>query len=221
MEDKSILVVDDEKNIRLTVSKALESVVEKVETAVNGEEALLKFKEKDYFLVFLDMKMPGLNGMEVLKKIKESWPVTRVVIITAYGTINSAVEAMKLGAIDFIQKPFTPSEIRDLVNTIIKREDIIESSTSSYSDLVELTKRYITDTKFEQAQNYAKKALSMDPGKPEAYNLIGVLNELQNNLFEAKKYYRAALDIDPTYKPAISNLERASIFDHSKELKLE
>jgi DNA-binding NtrC family response regulator len=108
MGKNMILVVDDEKNIRLTMSQSLEVLEIPVQTAVNGEEALQKLQEGTFALVFLDLKMPGMDGMEVLRRIKSNWPKIRVVIITAHGTIQSAVEAMKLGAVDFLQKPFSP-----------------------------------------------------------------------------------------------------------------
>jgi DNA-binding NtrC family response regulator len=128
METKPILVVDDEKNIRLTMSQSLEVMAIPVQTAVNGEEALQKLQEKDFGLVFLDLKMPGIDGMEVLRRIKNNWPKTRVIIITAHGTIASAVAAMKLGAVDFIQKPFSPGEIRELTEMVLQREALDEKS---------------------------------------------------------------------------------------------
>ncbi len=105
MEKRSILVVDDEKNIRLTMFQSLEPLGMPVETAVNGEEALQKLREGQFGLVFLDPKMPGMDGMEVLHRIKEKWPKIQVIIITAHGTVESAVEAMKIGAADFLQSP--------------------------------------------------------------------------------------------------------------------
>jgi DNA-binding NtrC family response regulator len=72
--------------------------------------------------VFLDLKMPGIDGMEVLRHIKEHWPDTPVIIITAHGTIESEFEVMALGVVDLIQKPFSPGEIRDLANMVLKRE---------------------------------------------------------------------------------------------------
>lgn len=91
MEQKAILVVDDEKNIRLTLSQSLEPMGIPVQTAVNGEEALQKLREGRFGLVFLDLKMPGMDGMDVLLRIKDEWPRVRV-IITAHGTIESGVE---------------------------------------------------------------------------------------------------------------------------------
>jgi two-component system, OmpR family, alkaline phosphatase synthesis response regulator PhoP len=210
MKKKSILVVDDEKNIRLTVSKSLEALDIPVRTAVNGEEALQKLREGPFGLVFLDLKMPGMNGMEVLRHIKDDWPKIRVIIITAHGTIESAVEAMKLGAVDFVQKPFSPGEVRELAALVLEREALNEESAVDYRSLIELTKRHISDQSFGDARETVRKAIGADPAQPEAYNLLGVLFEIKNDWLEAQKFYRAALEIDPTFKPARENLERTT-----------
>lgn len=210
MKQKPILVVDDEKNIRLTVSQSLEPLEIPVQTAVNGEEALQKLKEETYGLVFLDLKMPGIDGMVVLRRIKEEWPKTRVIIITAYGTIESAVESMKLGAVDFIQKPFSPDDIRELATQVLEREMLDDENAVDYNALIELTKRHITDRNFAFARDTAQKAIAADPGQPEIYNLLGALHEIEGEIPESQKFYRAALDIDPNYKPAWINLERVS-----------
>ncbi|MGC9367431.1 MAG: response regulator [bacterium] len=220
METKSILIVDDEKNIRMTMSKSLESLEMPLDVAVNGEEALQKLRDRQYFLVFLDIKMPGIDGITVLEEINKKWPKTRVVIITAHGNIDLAVESMKLGAVDFIQKPFSPSEIRDIATTIIDRESLNEEEVNTYPDLIELAKRHITDRSFNKAQEVVKKAMSLKPDKPEAFNLLGALFEIQNKNSEALKFYRVALDIDPTYKPAQTNLQRASLTEKSKNIDI-
>ena len=210
MEKKPILVVDDEKNIRLTMSQSLEPLEIPVQTAVNGEEALRKLREGPFGLVFLDLKMPGIDGMEVLRQIKEDWPKIRVIIITAHGTIETAVEAMKLGAVDFIQKPFSPGEIRELATQVLEREALDEESAVDYVSLIELTKRHISDRGFSAARETARKAIAADPAQPEAYNLLGALLEIKGDWLEAQKFYRAALDIDPTFKPAWANLDRTT-----------
>jgi DNA-binding response OmpR family regulator len=210
MEKKPILVVDDEKNIRLTMSQSLEPLEIPVQTAVNGEEALQKLREEPFGLVFLDLKMPGMDGIQVLHRIRDNWPKIRVIIITAHGTIASAVEAMKLGAVDFIQKPFSPGEIRELATRVLEREALDEESAVDYRSLIELTKRHITDRSFAAASETARKAVAADPGQPEAYNLLGVLLEIKGDWLEAQKFYRAALDIDPTFKPARANLDRTT-----------
>lgn len=210
MDNNAILVVDDEKNIRLTMSQTLESLGVPVQMAVNGEEALRKLREEPFGLVFLDLKMPGIDGMEVLRQVKNNWPKTRVIIITAHGTIEAAVEAMKLGAADFIQKPFSPSEIRELATQVQEREALDEEKADDYRTLIELAKRHISDRSFAAARETARKAIAADPAQPEAYNLLGALLEINDDRLEALKFYRAALEIDPTFKPAAANLERAT-----------
>jgi len=119
-----ILIVDDEKNIRMTLSQSLESLGLPIETAVNGEEALRKLEDVEFTVLLLDLKMPGIGGMGVLHEVRKRWPGTLVIIITAHGTIDTAVEAMKLGAADFIRKPFSPVEIRELVKQVLKKKKI-------------------------------------------------------------------------------------------------
>lgn len=208
MEKLPILVVDDEKNIRMTMSQSLEPLGLPIETAVNGEEALSLLRTRSFSLVFLDLKMPGLDGMEVLQIIRQEWPKLRVIIITAHGTIDSAVKAMKLGAVDFVQKPFSPVEIRDLAQLVFDREALDEDAVIKYGELIELAKRHISDGMFVEAGTVVKKAISEDPAHPEAYNLLGALHEMKGDHHEAVKFYHTAVDIDPTYKTAMSNLER-------------
>lgn len=205
-----ILVVDDEKNIRLTVPQALEPLGMPVETAVNGEEALEKMAEEPFDLVLLDLKMPGMDGMDVLRSIARDQPRSRVIIVTAHGTVESAVEAMKLGAVDYIQKPFSPAEIRELASRVLAREDLEEDGALAYEALIELAKRHITDRDFGSAQQAVRRAIAEDPAQPEAYNLLGALFEIEGDWLEALRFYRAALDIEPTFKPAAANLDRVA-----------
>jgi DNA-binding response OmpR family regulator len=210
MSNLPILVVDDEKNIRMTMSQSLEPLGFRVETAVNGEEALSMLRSGSFGLIFLDLKMPGLDGLEVLRIIRQEWPKLRVIIITAHGTIDSAVEAMKLGAVDFVQKPFSPGEIRELAQRVFEREDLDAETVVEYGKLIELAKRHITDGMFAAAGETVKKAIAANPEHPEAYNLLGALYEIRSKHHEAVKFYRTALDIDPTYKTAWSNLDRVT-----------
>jgi DNA-binding response OmpR family regulator len=221
MTRKPVLIVDDEKNIRLTLSQSLESLELETDTAVNGEEALAKLKDKDYGLVLLDLRMPGMDGMEVLRRLREIRPDIRVIIITAYGTIESAVDAMKLGAVDFIQKPFSPKEIRGLVLQVMDREKLDGQKAVDYASFVELAKRCVGDRHFDAAVEHVRKAISLDPGRPDAFNLLGALMEIQHNVLDAQKYYRAALDLDPTYKPAKDNLDRSTRWQRGEKIVLE
>jgi DNA-binding response OmpR family regulator len=210
MKAKPILIVDDEKNICLTLSQALEILEAETDTALNGEEALTKLENKEFGLILLDLRMPGMDGMEVLRRVREIRPDIRVIILTAYGTIESAVEAMKLGAVDFIQKPFSAEEIRELVSRVIDREKIDEQKATDYASLIELAKRCIGDRHFDAAVEHLRKAIFLDPGRPEAFNLLGALMEIKGDRLDAQKNYRAALSLDPSYEPAIKNLQRST-----------
>jgi DNA-binding NtrC family response regulator len=220
MDKKPALVVDDERNIRLTFSETMTQMGFDTRTASNGEEALTKMQGAEFDLVLLDLRMPGMDGIEVLRRMRERYPKVRVIMITAHGTVESAVEAMKLGAVDFIQKPCTPDEIRELVGKVMEREAIDESKVMDYSMLMELCKRHVTDRRLEEAKAVAQKALALDPGRPEAYNLLGAFQECRGEWVEAQKYYRTALEIDPSFKPAQANLERTGSFHRSGQIKL-
>jgi len=210
MNTNKILIVDDEKNIRMTISQALTDMDVETDSAVNGEEALSKLKDTEFGLVLLDLRMPGMDGMEVLEKLREDRPDIRVVIITAHGTIDCAVDAMKLGAVDFIQKPFTPKEIRYLVSKIIKRETLDKEKSQDYESCLELAKRCVADIHFDAAAEHMKKAISIDSSRAEAFNFLGALCEVQGDKLEGQKNYHAALSLDPTYKPAQNNLSRST-----------
>jgi DNA-binding response OmpR family regulator len=218
MNPISILVVDDERNIRMSVSMALESPDIEVDTAVNGEEALEKIAEKNFRLVLLDLKLPGMDGMEVLRNVRDARPDVRVIIVTAHGTIENAVEAMKLGAVDYIQKPFTPAEIRELVKRVIDREAIEERTAADYASHFELAKRCIAEAHYNAAAEHAKSAISFDNTRPEAFNLLGVIREIQKDITDAQKYYRAALALDPSYEPARKNIERTTRWERDSAI---
>ena len=208
MEPKKILIVDDEKNIRLTLSQALETLGMPVQTAGDGEEALQTLQDSDFSLVLLDLKLPGMDGLEVLRRIRVSWPKIPVIMITAHGSIEYAVEAMKLGAIDFIRKPFSPGEIRALVSQVLETKDLEGEKPADYRTLIDQSRNRIREGAFEAAWDNARRAVATDPARPEAYNLLGALLEIKHQGLEAQKFYRAALEIDPTYRPAGENLER-------------
>ena len=211
METQRILVVDDEKNIRLTLAQTLESSGLLVQTAGDGEEALQKLTEADFNLVLLDLKLPGMDGLEVLRRIRQSRPKLRVMFITAHGTIAYAVEALKAGAVDFLRKPFSPDEIREIVRRVLARPDPQEKASPDYRTLMERAGSGLQGGDLEAAGETARQAIALDPARPEAYNLLGALLEMKHDRLEAQRFYRAALEIDPTYEPAGANLDRITL----------
>jgi len=108
----TILIIDDDTSLRRVLEYNLQEAGYQVIAAADGEEGLRLFSEEAPALVITDMKMPGMDGLQVLKAVKERSPETLVIIITAFGTVDMAVEAMKLGAYDYITKPFNRDELR-------------------------------------------------------------------------------------------------------------
>jgi FixJ family two-component response regulator len=208
MKDKSILIVDDEKNIRLTLSECLESPDFHIDAAESGEEALAKLREREFSIVFLDLRLPGMDGMEVLREMNMLRPDIRIVIITAHGTIDAAIEATRLGAVAFIQKPFVPREIRDLVSRIMDEENADAKRKIDYIKAIELARKRIEEQHFDAAFEHLRKAMYIDHARPEAFNLMGAVLELKRDFGEARRHYQAAYYLDPTYEPAMKNLDR-------------
>lgn len=119
METKPILIVDDTNNILITVSKALQKLGLPIETTAYAEDALLRLGRAQYSLVLLDLELWGMSGLDMLQKMREQHADVPVVIITAYGSPENRTEAMRLGAVDFIVKPFSPQEIRERVAKVL------------------------------------------------------------------------------------------------------
>ncbi len=122
MNKGRILVIDDEEIIRESCRRVLEPAGYEVRTAISGGEGLQALETGAVDLVLTDLKMPDINGIEVLIKIKEKWSDTEVIIMTGYGTVKTAVKAMKMGVFDYIEKPFSPDDLLALVDRALKRQ---------------------------------------------------------------------------------------------------
>jgi PAS domain S-box-containing protein len=121
LEEINILIIDDEKIIRDGAERILTKEKWKVTTAENGAQGLELIEKGEFQILLLDLMMPGISGMEVLKKVQEIHPDLLVIVITGYATVENAVEAMKSGAYDFIPKPFTPDQLRIVVRRALDR----------------------------------------------------------------------------------------------------
>jgi two-component system response regulator HydG len=124
-EPKNILLVDDHKPFRDSLAKILEGEGFRVFPASDGEEALDVLRKEFVHLVLTDLKMPKMDGVELLKVAKTIRPETEVILITGYGTVDTAVTAMKDGAFDYIQKPFKPREILKLVRKAVEKQALV------------------------------------------------------------------------------------------------
>jgi CheY-like chemotaxis protein len=110
---KNILVIDDEVAVNNNIRKILQKKGYHVDQAVTKDEALASIASHTYMLILLDLKIPGVQGLELLKSIRDNNPQTKVIMITGYASIETAVEAARMGAVDYLPKPFTPEEIRN------------------------------------------------------------------------------------------------------------
>ncbi|MEX2284583.1 MAG: sigma-54 dependent transcriptional regulator [Gemmatimonadota bacterium] len=122
-----ILVVDDEEGIRSFIADALEDDAHQTEQAADGVSALHHLHARSFDLLITDLRMPGaLDGMDLVRKARADLPEMEVIVLTAYGTVETAVEAMKLGAFDFLQKPLSsPAELRLLVGRALERRQLL------------------------------------------------------------------------------------------------
>lgn len=140
----TILVIDDEKIMLDSCCEILNTEGYKTITAGNGEKGLQKFNEANPDLILLDLKMPVMNGMKVLDEVIKIDPNCVVIVITGYATIESAVEAMKKGAYDFLPKPFTPNELRIIVKRGLERRKLILETESLRNEKKKLQDNFVT-----------------------------------------------------------------------------
>ena len=122
----NILVVDDEEIVRSSLVDWLREDGYHAEAAENGFEALEKLREKPWDIALVDLKMPKMDGLELMERMKELKPDIQVIIITAYATVHTAVQAMKMGAYDYLVKPFNPEEISLLINRLIESKELVK-----------------------------------------------------------------------------------------------
>jgi two-component system phosphate regulon sensor histidine kinase PhoR len=112
---KTILVVDDEVTVCKSIRKALACDTYDIDIAVSGEEALQMEEKKSYDVLIVDLMMPGLSGLDLLKSLKTRRPSAQVIMVTGYPTMKNTLQAMQIGAFDFLPKPFLPADIRNVV----------------------------------------------------------------------------------------------------------
>lgn len=128
-ERSRILIVDDKDNMRALLRDILSPRYE-VDLAVDGPAALAAMAAKGVEVVFSDVRMPEMDGFELVRLIKERWPRTEIVMMTAFGSIPAAVKAMRLGAYDYIQKPFDPDDVGLVVARALERQREREAATT-------------------------------------------------------------------------------------------
>jgi DNA-binding response OmpR family regulator len=117
-----VLIVDDEKDFTELLSERLETRGFKTRIAFDGNEAISRLNEENADVVLLDVMMPGKSGVETLKEIKNSWPITEVIMLTGHGTVETAIEGMKLGAYDYLIKPTETDDLSQKITSAYQRK---------------------------------------------------------------------------------------------------
>lgn len=133
-----ILVVDDEKQICKNVEKILSKNNYEIVQATSAKEAMEKMAQDSFSLLISDIVMPEMNGLELLKLVKKEWPLTKAVMMTAYASTETAVKAIRLGALDYLTKPFTPDELRTTVDQALIGELIEAATTEKEREIIDL-----------------------------------------------------------------------------------
>jgi DNA-binding NtrC family response regulator len=206
-----ILVADDDRNIRNSLKVLLETAGYQADTAADGEEALSKCKERHPDIALIDMQMPKMGGLELLSYIRGLSRKTSVVILTAYVTVAGAVDAMKLGAVDVLEKPFDPKAIQLLCQEILQRQKL--EAGGSVDEILNLAELARGRNAHVEARIYLKKAMVRDVTRPEPYYELGDLYESEGDVRQAVHYYYMALDARSMFPPARDALKRLRYLD--------
>ncbi len=137
-KSEKILVVDDELQICKSVEKILAKSNYQVTHACSAQEAITKLAQESFSLLISDIVMPGKNGLELLKLVKQEWPLTKAVMMTAFASTDTAMKSIRLGALDYISKPFTPTELRSTVDNAISGKLVEATAPAQERDLIDV-----------------------------------------------------------------------------------
>ena len=170
MGKKKILAIDDERIVLDSIRKILDGEDFTVEVFMNGRQGLASAIQDDYDLVLTDLRMPDIGGMRILRDVKRAKPAVPVVMITGFGTVKSAVQAMKLGAAEYLEKPFSPDQLLKTVNTalhIAATREPEDQGLIHKEELLKVLEQAATDTELVyNLLHYGSEAL-------EDYDLTG------------------------------------------------
>ncbi|MCX7722572.1 MAG: hybrid sensor histidine kinase/response regulator [Verrucomicrobiae bacterium] len=211
---RKILVIDDEEVVLDSCTQVLSSPNCTVLTAGNGEQGLRLVDEANPDLVFLDLKMPGLSGMDVLERIRAKYPLMVVIVITGYATVSSAVEAMKKGAFDFLPKPFSPEELRLITKRGLEHCDLVRQTAALRREKELLRENFAAIVSHElksplaaiQQNLYALAAELEDKLTDPQKDLFARLKSRLDDLLKLVNMWHRVLSVDPaklkeTFKP--------------------
>lgn len=211
MTPARILIVDDEAAVRKTVRICLEMAGYQCAEASDGRQAMEAMVHAPPELVLLDLAMPFKDGMTFLTELRsmEPRPNVRVIVMTAHGSVRVAINAIRLGASDFLEKPFLPDDLRLSITSVLNEApDDAEALAPGYSDVLNLVGKALRDGRFVDAERLLMRAGTIADSDPEFLNLAGALHEAHGRKPSARRFYERALASDATFEPAAENLRR-------------
>jgi DNA-binding response OmpR family regulator len=170
------MVVDDEPSICRNVKKILSSADMVVTSATSAREALEQLAQRKFDMVISDIIMPETNGLELLKKVKSNWPQTKALMMTAYASTDTAVKAIRLGALDYIPKPFTPNELRKVVEEALAGRLIEAKVTSREKEAIAVKEVSATARKVDDSEETAAPEVAIEATAPmEGFCQVGAM----------------------------------------------
>ncbi|MGB9790330.1 MAG: response regulator [Thermotoga caldifontis] len=197
----NILVVDDERNVRNLIRKILEENGHTVTTIATGEEALVEVRRSKFDLLILDLKLPGMSGTELLKRMRQEGMELPTLIVSAITTAAPVVEAMKQGASDYLSKPFSAQDLLKKVGELLSVEQL------SFERLARLIEERLEQGKLVVAEKLARELFMIRPDA-EAHFIYATVMERLGNKELAYKHLKAALALDPEHKRALKEIAK-------------
>ena len=218
MPKPRILVIDDEEKICSSLTRVFESERYRVESATDGESGLHLYSQFKPDVVFCDLKMPGISGLDVLRRILVEDPAAIVIVITGYATISSAVESIQEGAYDFLPKPFTPDELRIITRRALERIRLLKESAGLRREKERLQEKFIAMVSHQlrsplvAVRQYHEVLLE---------GLAGTVTDEQREILERSQYRLNELLSLVRDWLSFSRLDQNSIRDNTEKFKLQ
>ena len=211
MHSFHLLLVDDHENIRFTFRLALESDGYDVDIAGSVAEAKAKIAQRCYDVLILDLRLGVESGLKLLAGLRADGDDTPVLMMTAHGTTEDAVAAMKLGAVDFLTKPLEPVRFRAVVAEVLQRR--LSSNEHGHVPSREEYERQVSEARHAlnchdaaTARPHLARALELNSHSADAHYLFGVMLELNHDPDKAKRYYHRALQLYAEQSFALASL---------------
>ncbi|MBV8816194.1 MAG: response regulator [Verrucomicrobia bacterium] len=220
---KRILIVDDEPNVRLNYRITLEVEGHQVIETASGTEALKRLKLGKFDLAILDMRMPGMSGLDLLAAMRAQKIRTPAIIVTAYSDVPNAVRAIQLGASDFLQKPLRPDDLRRVANEVMLRNSEpaapSDDMLNQFDHSVAEARRLIQSGDLNAAKAHVLRAVELNADPAESFSVAAELAEKSGDVERARKLYEAAIKLDDQNASAKLGLRRIFQSLHAIELQ--